>query len=537
MLHPHRLVQPRFVSTILAGALAATGAHAALANGMDAAPDNGPEQLGRGAAWVAKADSPLAAFYNPAAMSFQSNGVSLGVHLMILDECFTRKGPGGTNVSPGASLPAPGDANGPDPDVCILPVFPNPQLAAVFKPIDALGIGLAIVAPHAVGGASWPETVSFKQGAVDRTEPAPQRYMVTDKDALLLFPTLSVSYAFVPQFSIGAGFVWGFATADFTTYTEAISPSASDDFFGHQDVQARLEAADLFVPGFVVGIDARPHERLEIGAWYRWSDSVRSTTDLTLTSQRFLQNGAINTKPCPAGQPADCNVTTREEGGSLEIPIPMEAKLGLRYHHPLSEAGEAPKWKKDRPNVHDSLSEDRFDIEVDGTWAHNSSVENIKIRFGTPECQEDPSCIDSGIPVKGTPGTVPVNGDIAHEWLDVVGVRVGSDVTVIPSRLAVRGGVFFESKGQDDAYLNLDFHMGWKLGLTLGGTVRAGPADIHLAFSHVFYGTLDNGGDGAVKALSGDATPMPPYRSQQAINGGSFSAALNEVALGADFRF
>lgn len=139
--------------------------------------------------------------------------------------------------------------------------------------------------------------------------------------------------------------------------------------------------------------------------------------------------------------------------------------------------------------------------------------------------------------MKGTPGSVPVNGDIAHHWLDVVGVRVGSDVTVIPNRLAVRGGAFFESKGQDDAYLNLDFHMGWKLGLTLGGTVRVGPADLHLAFSHVFYGTLDNGGDGAVKALSGDATPTPPYRSQQAINGGSFSAALNDVALGADFRF
>lgn len=356
-------------SQLLVGCAAmalAAGARDALANGLDAAPDNGPEQLGRGAAWVAKADSPLAAFYNPAAMSFQSNGVSLGLHVLILDECFTRKGPGGTNVSPGASLPAPGDPNGPDPDVCVLPVFPNPQLAAVFKPIDALAIGIAVVAPHSTGAASWPETVPFKQGAVDRTEPAPQRYMVTDKDALLLYPTLSVSYAFVPQFSIGAGFVWGIATADFTTFTEALSGSAQDDFFGHQDVEARLEAADFFVPGFVVGIDARPHERLEIGAWYRWSDTVRSTTDLTLTSQKFLQSGALNPDPCK-GMAADCNVTSKADAGSFEIPIPMEAKLGLRYRHPLGTESETPKWMKGRPNVRDSLSQDRFDIEVDGT--------------------------------------------------------------------------------------------------------------------------------------------------------------------------
>ncbi|MFO0618339.1 MAG: hypothetical protein U0414_37440 [Polyangiaceae bacterium] len=525
------------ILSAVAVATAALSVTEARANGLESAPDNGPEQLGRGAAWVAKADGPLAAFYNPAAMSFQSNGVGLSVHLMIIDQCFTRKGPNNANVSPGAGLPGPGDANGPDPDVCIMPVFPNPQLAAVFKPIDALGIGIAVVAPHAAGGASWPETVPFKQGNVDRNQPAPQRYLVTDKNALLLYPTISVSYAFVPEFSIGAGFSWGIATADFTTYTEALSPSAQDDFFGHQDVEARLQAADLFVPGFVVGVDARPHPRIELGAWYRYSDSVRSVTDLTLTSGKFLQNGNLNPDPCK-GMAADCNVTSKEEAGSLEIPIPMEAKLGLRYHHPLgSDTSEKPKWTKDRPNVHDSLSEDRFDIEVDGTWSHNSAVEDIKIRFGTPECQEDPNCTDSGIPVKGTPGSVPVNGDIPHHWLDVVGVRVGSDVTVIPNRLALRGGVFFESKGQDDEYLNLDFHQGWKLGLTLGGTVRVGPADIHLAYSHVFYGTLDNGGEGAVKALSGDATPMPPYRSRQAINGGSFRESLNEVALGADFRF
>jgi hypothetical protein len=130
---------------------------------------------------------------------------------------------------------------------------------------------------------------------------------------------------------------------------------------------------------------------------------------------------------------------------------------------------------------------------------------------------------------------VPVNGDIPHKWRDVIGVRLGSDVTILPNRLAIRGGGFFESKGQRDEYLNLDFDQSWKLGLTLGGTVRVGPADIHVAYSHVFYGTLDNQGNGAVHALSGDGSTG--YRSQQAINGGSLGSSLNDVALSAAFRF
>jgi hypothetical protein len=137
--------------------------------------------------------------------------------------------------------------------------------------------------------------------------------------------------------------------------------------------------------------------------------------------------------------------------------------------------------------------------------------------------------------VKGTPGEVPQNGDIPHAWRDVLGVRLGSDVTIVPNFVGARAGGFFESKGQDDAYLNVDFHMGWKAGLSAGGVVRLGPVDVDVAYAHVFYGTLDNGGKGAVKALSGDATTG--YRSQQAINGGRLTQSLDEVALGGTVRF
>src|SRR5262249_21879217 len=141
--------------------------------------------------------------------------------------------------------------------------------------------------------------------------------------------------------------------------------------------------------------------------------------------------------------------------------------------------------------VRDMLKDDVFDIELDFTWANNSAVDVVEVRF-----QPD-------VPVAGTSnGFVPTNGDIPHEWKDVLGVRLGGDFVVLPGRLALRAGGFFETKGQEDQYLNLDFHMGTKGGVSGGATVRVGPIDVTAAYQHTFYGALDNGGRGGIRAIS-----------------------------------
>ena len=61
----------------LAALCTLAGIGSALRSGFDS-PDNGVEQVGRGSAWVARADDPLAAFYNPAAIAFQATSVHLG---------------------------------------------------------------------------------------------------------------------------------------------------------------------------------------------------------------------------------------------------------------------------------------------------------------------------------------------------------------------------------------------------------------------------------------------------------------------------
>jgi long-chain fatty acid transport protein len=518
-------------------------------SGLDS-PDNGVVQVGRGSAWIARADDPLAVYYNPAAMSYQASGVHLGAHLMFQKQCFERKGPGGTLVSPGGGVPAPGTAGIPA-DVCTeMHPFPNPQLAGVWRVTDKLALGLGVLGPHAAGKKVWPEsTTSYTNsiGASVSGSPSPNRYVLVSADSLLMFPTLSASYAITDNLSIGAGFIWGIATVEFVNFAEVLSSTplpktaagtVSDDFTGHFDAKARLRTKDLFVPGFVASAMWSPHERIDIAGWFKWQDAIRAKTDLYVESHYWKANGAEDTSD--KGHTSAANQTDVKEAGTIKFQIPMEARLGFRYHHPRASVEDAPSFtKREGRKVRDPLSQDVFDVELDFTWANNSSVQDIELRFRGPEASGGIG--GAQIPINGVCATcfVPPNGDIAHKWKDVFGARLGGDVVILPNRLALRAGGWVESRLQDDAYLNLDFPGGMKGGVAGGATVRIGPVDISAAYQHTFYATMDNGGNGELKALSGDSSAAlnPQYRSQQIVNGGKLSTVLNEVALGGTIRF
>ena len=157
--------------------VAATGA-AAASNGLES-PESSVEAIGRGGAWIARADSPLAAYYNPAAMAWQATGIHAGALLMFSNKCFTRTMidpntgkqiavPFGATSASGPVTPLlPGQTSPmgltlPQDKVCSSSgAFPNPQLAAVFRLTDKVALGLALVAPHSTGNAEWPESLSY----------------------------------------------------------------------------------------------------------------------------------------------------------------------------------------------------------------------------------------------------------------------------------------------------------------------------------------------------------------------------------------
>jgi long-chain fatty acid transport protein len=121
-------------------------------------------------------------------------------------------------------------------------------------------------------------------------------------------------------------------------------------------------------------------------------------------------------------------------------------------------------------------------------------------------------------------------------WKDVYGVRFGGDRVIKPNRLTLRAGTFYESKGGRDQFLNLHFFEAARLGAAGGGTLRFGHRyDLAFAYQHTFFGSIDNGGNGAVLGLSGD--PANNHSTWQPMNGGKITSTMNEVGLSLTVRF
>lgn len=534
-------MQLRRAGGLVAALATLLGTGTAAASTAIESPDNGVQQTGRGGAWFVRGDDPLAAFYNPAAMAFQASGVHVGAALMFQSRCFTRLGEDGKAVSPGTGIPGPGavipageKGVAPPAETCGTGggLFPNPNLSAVFRVSDRLAIGLAVVGPHTDGHNTWPEELPYtNRFGAENTQPAPNRYMLIEADALLLFPTLSVAYAPTDTLSFGAGFTWGVATATFTNFAEAIRTDAhnSPDNFSN-DIRAKLEAKDAFMPGFVLSALWMPSKNLDLSAWFRWQDSFKTeTADVTLESNYWTAAGTKAPKN---------DVTNHVDKGTLKLNLPMEAKLGLRFHMDRKDGGPRPGWATKHPGrrTRDPMSEELFDVELDFTWANNSAIDQLYLSF------------QPGLKVNlgnNVSAPLPTNANIPHYFKDVVGVRLGGDVNVLPNRLALRVGGFVESKGQSDEFLGLDFDAAEKYGLGGGATLRLGPVDVTASFQHTFYGLLDNKGVGAVHALSGDEASCAVLknegktcnRSVQAINGGKLAQSLNEIGVGATMRW
>lgn len=245
----------------LFGSLLLGSAGASLASSGIDSPENGVVQIGRGSTFVARADDPLAASFNPAALPLQKSGVHVGAHLMLMNRCIKRLGADGQPVSPGGGIPGPGAPGGPAAEVCAdISPFPNPQIAANFRLTQKLAVGLSIMGPHGVGKMVWPETIPYTNSVgLAVGQPTPARFLLVESDSLILNPTLSVGYAVNDWLSVGAGFTWGVASISFVNFTEGVSSSKVDEYAINQEVRSTLSALDAFVPGVVLGVYASPH--------------------------------------------------------------------------------------------------------------------------------------------------------------------------------------------------------------------------------------------------------------------------------------
>jgi long-subunit fatty acid transport protein len=518
--------------SVLTGTVVTTVSVGARASSALEFPDNGVAQFSRAGAWLATASDPIAGYYNPAALSTQATGLGLGANFVFQRICYQRKGPGGTDTAPSPSLQA---QNVTYPEVCNdNSGKPNviPNLAFVWRASKDLGIGLTIVPPSAYGLIEYPDRVSVPTRS---PIPAPQRYQVLSTKGTILFPTLAVGYSVTDQLHVGVGFVSGIAILESVSMSMANVDSTNphDDFT--QDTRSTVKAKDLFVPGFVGSVLYEVTENLDVAGWYRWSDKIRAKGDLEVIAPYYVQSGAVRPRCDYPGQVAkegkNCADITRSEdikgkdAASITLTIPMEARLGTRWHVPraAAEGIEAEHLPNYAFRTRDPLADDLYDVEIDLTWANNGAGDNLEVRF------------PDGIAVNGTPGTVPTNADRPTGWKDSFGARLGGQYNLVRNRLGLRAGTWLETSATKPEYLSPNGVAAMRGGFGGGIVYRIGMVDLETGYQHIWSAGLDNGGDGASHAIAG--TGSPDHRSYHAINGGKVKQHANVFSLGAVARF
>ena len=514
--------------------LGGTTTRFARATSVEEFPDNGSEQEGRGGAWIARASDPLAAFYNPAGLAGQPTRLTLQANLSTQNTCFVRVKAANDLTEDGV---APG---GGYPKVCNSgSFFPDPQVGFTWHVSNRVGLGFLVLGPSAVGNTEWP---AFVNGST----PAPSRYMLLKSNVVFLTPTIGVGWEVVDRLRLGASFQAGIAPSiNFANTAPALNADNSNP--ANTDLRAELTAKTWFVPGFTLGALWSPTDVLDVAAWYKYSAPISAKGDIETGANYFTPTVASgNTSKVIYGDTAlaNCNnpMLSNQCGSgnnaSLKVPIPMEAKIGVRYHK--RRAGVAVDEHR-----RDPIADDVFDVEVNFTWANDSAFDYLELHFPS-----DASGNGSLPATPAIPGAVlPPNADVRHHFRDVFGVRLGGDYNVLPERLALRAGAFVESQAADPQYQNIDFDGAQRIGVALGGTVRVHNVDLILGYGHVFLGTLsnDNPAAGGLPALTGSpcnptatgagCKNAQPYRTAWPINLGTITSSINVINVGASYRF
>ena len=317
-----------------------------------------------------------------------------------------------------------------------------------------------------------------------------------------------------------------------------------------------MSVHDYFVPGFTAGAIWSPSDEVDLAGWYKWSAPIDASGDAQAEYPFYADTAAgipgkvstTDTSKPNCGFVALGNPCGNGGNASVHVARPMEAKIGVRVHVPR-------KGVPYDEHLRDPMMQDLFDVEADFTWANDSAMDSLTIRF------------PGSLPINlgnGFVSTIPPNADIPFHYSDVAGVRIGGDWNILPDQLAARAGGFFQTPSQTGGnvqYQNLAFANGSQLGLALGATYRVhffgsrpGAFEISAGFEHVFVSTESYDGPGGIDALAGTACNQtenpgkvpsggscanghPKFRTEWAVNLGTITNSINVINAGIGYRF
>lgn len=339
-----------------------------------------------------------------------------------------------------------------------------------------------------------------------------QRYMMVSREAQIITTAFTLAWQLDEAFSLGVSLHWLYLRKlDYALVIDARTMQGANPVSSDTDVLSRVSGSDPFAPNAVVGAWYRAVPFLEVGLAGQvipTAFQTQSTLEVEGLSPEF---GDISLTR--DGEPA--------RDVSVELPLPLSARAGVRYLHPRTTNGAT-----------------LFDVELDLVYETWSRVERFAMDTRGLSASWRDQSIDMG------------QIDIEKQWQNTWGVHLGGDYHVLPEALSLRGGLYFETAVAERAYSHVDFASGKQLGGALGASVYFGPLELVLAYeqrrqprvtvhepdARVYQEVPQNP---CVAPYDSDRFCHPEYlgRPAPAVNAGSYRAVSHMVSLEALYEF
>jgi long-chain fatty acid transport protein len=460
--------------------------------------NKGARAAGRAGAFTAKADDLSAVTFNPAGLSdLDGTLLHAGNRFSYNAYAFTR-----------APTLDWGNVAGGVPPYVRFATVENQKPWQLLEPLAGvasnLGLqdwafALAAYAPAGVARQQFPA-----QGG--------QRYMMVEREAIILHYNASVAWQHKSVFGVGASLQWIHVPR--LTYSLVIDgvqfPGEVNPVSSELDMLATVSGSDPFTLNAIVGAWYRPVPFLELGV----SGQVipaEIKTQSTLSVEPLSPEIEERVELRREGQPAD--------DVSLLLPLAQSARVGVRYRHLENER-------------------EVFDVELDLAYEFWSGVERFVVDGDGLQANLLAQRLDVGLI------------EVEKHWRDTLSVHLGGDYALVPERLTLRGGVFYETAVADRRYANIDFVSGRELGGAVGASVFAFGVEVALAYEYRYQPalTVSEGEARVFQEAPGSQCQAPftdpdncheqyPGRPSPAVNAGTYTAYSHVASLDVLYRF
>ncbi|MBM4355771.1 MAG: hypothetical protein FJ109_18605, partial [Deltaproteobacteria bacterium] len=395
--------------------------------------DQGARATGRGGAMTVRADDPSAIYYNPAGLARQrGTGFLLSNRVLYSDIEYRR-----------ARTLDWSDATHGVPRLVEFDHIRNETPWTWLSPMAALAsdlglddwaFALGMYAPNAAGRLEYPRF-------------GPQRYMMTGQDVIMLYYTASVAWKYKDLFGLGLSLQYvDVPRFDFSVVVDGnMSPRNVYPDSSPFDMHVAIRGEDRFGFTGILGAWVKPVRGLEIALAGRFLPvNIRTDSRLEVTADNLATEEQVKV----------LKGTEEDNRVSFELTFPTQLRGGIRW---FFEKG----------------GREIADVELDVQWEMWSQNRSYRLDAGvTTELAGQRIDIDQVV--------------IPREFRDTVSIRLGGDVQVVPGRLWLRAGGFYESPAVEPGYAFLDALSFHRLSPGAGLTLRLLGADLSLAYNWIF---------------------------------------------------